>query len=149
MRGIIIERATPSNILDVFALFKESVKEGNLGKWTPEQMKEYYWALLNELADPHQLILLAKRGRTYWGYSHGSLGFRPSGTARVIFIRSVFVVGKKRKMGIGKQLIEHARGLCQKMGINTAEFMCDDNQVEYWSKKVRAVKKKNFMVIEG
>jgi L-amino acid N-acyltransferase YncA len=150
MKGVVIERATAGNILDVYALFKEMVREGEVldPKTTPEQVRAYYWQLLNELANPHELILLARRGRTYWGYFHGSLAFRPFGTARVIFIRSVFVSKKKRKMGIAKQLYESARGLCQKMGINTGEFMCDDKILEHWVKKVGAKKKFNFMVVE-
>jgi GNAT superfamily N-acetyltransferase len=150
MKGVVIERCTPSNILDVFILFKEMIKEGKQSFPAPsqDQLKAYYWQLLNELANPYEVILLARRGRTYWGFFHGSLAFRPFGVPRVLFIKSIFVAEKKRKLGIAKQLYETARGLCKQMGISHAEFMCEDNQVEYWSKKVKAKKALNFMVVE-
>jgi GNAT superfamily N-acetyltransferase len=150
MKGVVIERATPGNILDVFPLFKEMIKEGKQPYSRPssEQARAYYWQLLQELANPHELILLARRGRTYWGFFHASLAFRPFGTPRVLFIKSIFVAEKKRKMGISKQMYESAREMCQKMGISRAEFMCEDSQVEYWGKKVKAKRAFNFMVVD-
>lgn len=136
MKGVVIERAKPSNVLDIYALFKSSVKDGVWAAQTPnqEETKNYYFKILEESMLPTEFIFLARRGKAYWGYLQAQLCPGPWGRKPVMFIKMLYVVPKKRKLGIGKKLIGHLKNSCSQMGIDSIELMCQDENVEYYKK---------------
>ena len=151
MKGVIVERALTSNVLDIYALFKEGVKE-NLFDYqnpTPEQAKNYYFQLLRELSSPVNLFYIARRGRQYLGYIHGVLALRPyEQTNHLCFVNPLFVTAKKRKLGIGKKLTDRLKEDCRKMGVSRIELLCHDKMIDYWVKN-KAQKVMNLMILEA
>lgn len=144
-----IERAVPSNILDIYALAKAAVKEGAYNYPFPneQQLKSYYFTLLEELANPRELFFIARKGRQYLGFVHATLVQRPWGDSMVMFVKMNYVIGKKRKLGIGKQLADRMLEEGKRLGITKFEFMCNDEMLEFWSKKRGAKKLMNYMVV--
>lgn len=150
MKGVVIDRALPSNILDLYALFKAAVKEGAYRHQPPtdEQLKSYYFALLEELAHPRNLVYLARKGRQHLGFIQAQLVLSPWGGTHICFIKMHYVLPKKRKLGIGKKLLSRLSSDCKAMGVSTLELMCHDEMAGYWSKQ-KAKKVLNLMVLEA
>jgi predicted GNAT family acetyltransferase len=151
MIGVKIEKAMPSNLIDVYDLFKKAAKEGLFvyPQPTEEQIKEYYFMLLQELADPRTLVYIARKGKQFLGYVHGHIIQRPWGSPYMVFIKMCFVIDKKRKLGVSKDLVDKLVEDCKKMGVTTFEFMANDEMCDYWSKKRKARKVLNYMVVEA
>lgn len=150
MKGVVIERALPGNVLDVYSLFKEAIKQGAMAypKPTEDQVKGFYFTLLDELALRTNVILLARSRKQYVGYIHCSLVQRPFGPAHVAFIKGIFVTEKRRKNGIAQGLRDALFGALDQMGITTKEFLCHDDLVPYFEKKHGAKKVLNYMMVE-
>ena len=147
--GLRAVRAKPGNILDCFDIYKRSWKDGKvLPVLTEAQQKDYYWLLLNELADPSHVILLLQRGAKFYGMIHAialpvRLGHPPS-----MAVKMVYVLDSKRKRGGGKLLIDELIFLAGRFGIKNFEFLCPDEMVEYWGKKRKAKKVATYMTFE-
>jgi GNAT superfamily N-acetyltransferase len=151
MKGVNIIRAQPSNTIDVYDLYKKAFGEGVFAYPQPSQnqIKNYHWLLLEELNAPQNIIFLARKGRAYLGLVHGTIVPKVFGKHQYIcFIKMVYVADKRRKLGIGRELVSELKTLCKNMGVSAFEFMCEDNQVDYWAKEQKAQKKYNFMVVE-
>jgi GNAT superfamily N-acetyltransferase len=151
VKGISIIRAKPSNVLDAYDLYKRAFKEGVQQHPIPsaKETSEYHWQLLEELKRPEHIILLAKKGKAYLGIIHGIITQRSIGPKYVCFARIVFVLDKKRKLGVGKKLLEELTRVCAELGVTRCEFMCDDSLVEYWQKARGAKKISNYMIVEA
>jgi L-amino acid N-acyltransferase YncA len=149
MKGVKIERALPGNVLDVYALFKEAASQGFVyPQPTETQIKEHYFALLELLKNPYNIILLARRGRAYYGYAQASFMLRPFGQQKVIMVHTIFVTKNKRGLGIGRQMTDEIVVTAKKLGVSTIEGMCDDNNIVRFDKKYKAQKKLNFLSVE-
>lgn len=147
-----IERAKPSNILDIYALFKKAAKEGIYPEILNEDnIKDYYFRMCDpmngELVNPYHVFLLARRGRQYLGYLHAYMTSKPKSNKNVMFLELIYIDPKKRKLGVAKQLLDQFLGDCKKMKIPSIELLCKDELVPYWSKK-KAVKTCNAMRID-
>lgn len=141
LKGLKVERAKPSNAIDIFALLGNAAKEGVLeGKPNERQMKNYYFTgLLQELSDPLHLWLLARRGRGYVGFLHAVLlPGRWDGGVNHAALDLVFVPKEKRKRGIGRKLLEELKKEVENMGIKRIEFVCPGDQAEKWQKEYGA-----------
>ena len=138
MKGVQIIRALPGNCIDVYALLGHPFP-------TEDQARNYYYTLLMELQNPHEIMLLAKKGRAFYGYIHGTFTLRTFGEPRVMFIRSLYVTKNKRKLGIGRKLTEEMKSICQKLGVSTIEFMCQDELVSGFEKTLKAGRLKTLM----
>lgn len=151
MKGVKIIRARPSNVLDAYDLYKKAHREGVLRHPQPteEDLKEYYFVLLEELAQPTNVLLLAQKGRQFLGMIHMTVNFRPVGRQKLTaFVKAAYVIQSKRKLGVGKQLADAAMSFCRQSRIQSIEFLCDDKMLEFWSKKRGAEKVANYAVIE-
>lgn len=152
MKGCVVERAKPSNCIDLFPLIKSAAKEGLFyGKPPGEKtMKDYYYRLLlQELPNPAHFFYLAKRSRGYLGCLHAILvPDRWDGSIKTFWVDFAFVVDKRRQMGVGKKLIEQFKKDAEEMGIKNFEFLCPEDQVDRWSKKLGAQKKSVLMRAE-
>lgn len=153
MKGCVVERAKPSNCIDLFPLIKSAAREGHFYGKAPTDlaMKSYYFRLFGqELPNPLHFFYLAKRGRGYLGCLHAVPIFdRWDGTIKSLMVDFVFVVEKRRKMGVGKKLIEKFMKDAEEMGIRNFEFACPEDQVEMWSQKMGAKKKSVVMRVEN
>lgn len=150
MKGLKIERARPNNAIDIYALLSQAVTEGILpGKPTQRQIKSYYFAgLLNELASPAHIWVIAKRGRGYLGFAHAALlPGRWDGQIESVFVDLVFVSGHRRKHGIGRKLLDEIKKEVENLGIKRVEFLCPSDQMHYWSKERSANAKQVFMEV--
>jgi len=146
LSGVKVVKATPGNILDVFDLYKRQWKEKP--QLTPQQEKEYYWQLIEELASPSQVVLLMQKGARFLGFIHSFVVPKPNGQPPVLFVKTVYVLDSKRKRGNAKLLIDELVFMAGGFGIKKFDFVCDDEQVEYWSKKRKATKVANHMTFE-
>lgn len=154
MKGLKITRAQASNAIDVYALLKEWAKE-NKGKdlvvEVPSEKKlQYYFfaRLIPELQSPLNLVLLARRGRGYLGFLHALLvPGRWDGQIDSIFVDKVYVVSNRRKMGIGRRLLDELKKEAENMGIKRIELLADDELKAYGAKH-GAAQKSNFMRID-
>lgn len=141
MKGLKITRAQASNAIDVYALLKEWAKE-NKGKdlvvEVPSEKKlQYYFfaRLIPELQSPLNLVLLARRGRGYLGFLHALLvPGRWDGQIDSIFIDKIFVTANRRKMGIGRRLLDELKKEAENMGIKRIELLADAGSKAYWEK---------------
>ncbi len=150
IKGVKLERALPSNILDIYALYKMAHKEGKLMTPAPtdKELKDYYFTLLELLADQAlNYVYLARKGRMYIGFVQLRLSFRSLGPSPIMAITNLYVHPKKRKLGIGRALFQHGVDEMKKAGVNRFEFLCEDDLVAYYH-KIGAKKALNFMVVE-
>ncbi len=141
MKGLKIEKAKPSNAIDIFALLSQGQKEGLLpGKPSERQLKSYYFGrLLSDLGAPGHLWVMAKRGRGYLGFAHAKVqpGIWDAQVSSVT-IDLIFVVPNRRKNGIGRKLLDEIVKEVENLGIKRIEFVCPPEQVEYWQKARKA-----------
>ncbi len=150
MKGLKIERAKPSNSIDIYALLSAAQKEGILPeKPTERELKSYYFSrLLNEIASPGHFFFLAKRGRGYLGYAHGFiLPGRWGQSMTMAVIDHVFVVKNRRKLGIGRKLLDEMKKEIENTGIKRIVFSCPLDQVEYWGKARGATAFRSLMEV--
>lgn len=151
MKGCTIERAKPSNTIDIFPLVKKAAEEGkgifNGHQPTEKMLKEFYIRLyLGELTSPGHFYYLAKRGRGFLGILHAVLvPGRWDGATTMMVVDFVFVVKNRRNYGVGVKLIDRLIKDAEEMGIKEFEFVCPDDQVEKWQKKRGAKKLANLM----
>ncbi len=151
MKGLKIEKAKPSNVIDIYALLQEAVKEGCLvGKPTERQMKSYYFVgLLNEVDHPNHIWFVAKRGRGYLGFVHAVLiPGRWDGQVRSVAVDTVFVTKRRRKNGIGRKLLDEVKKEVQNLEIKRVEFVTPIDQVEMWTKKYSAKTESYIMGVD-
>lgn len=150
MKGVKIERAYPNNFIDVYALFKAMVKEGNYiyPQPTDAQIKDFCFRLLTILAEPNNLIYVARKGRQYLGFIYGMVVPRDFGPAYTGYVRMVYTDKKKRSLGVGKALADTLSDAFKELGIKTVEFSCHDDLQAYWSKKRGAKKVLNLMAVD-
>ena len=154
IKGVKIERAAPSNIIEVFRFYKqyyEEFGEAKSGKMkiTKADMTDFYFKLLYEfLPDPSHVIYLARRGKAYWGIIHAQIVSKPMlGSPMALFIHTVFIRKGKRKLGVGSKLADKIEEDAVNLNAKTIEFMCRDNLVEKWEKH-GAKKFLNYMIKE-
>lgn len=138
MKGCVVERAKASNTIDLYPLILKAVKEGLYPGPAPSEkvMKDFYFNLLTkELPSEFHFYYLAKRGRGYLGYLHAiPVPNRFDGSVSTFFVEILYVVEKRRKMGVGKKLITALKKDAENMGIKNFEFVCSDAQIEHWEK---------------
>lgn len=136
MKGLKIERAKPSNAIDIYALLKQAMEEGVLpGKPTERQIKAYYFTgLINDVANPTSIYLVAKRGRGYLGFLHATI-LTKWGTNHEVLVTQIYVTKNRRKNGIGRKLLDELKKQVENLGIRRIEFACPLDQVEYWAKE--------------
>lgn len=154
MKGLKIIRAEPSNAIDVYALLKEWAKE-NKGKDflfeipSEKKLQYYFFArLIPELQSPLNMFFLARRGRGFLGMLHAMLvPGRWDGQIDSIFIDKVYVVPGRRKMGVGRRLLDELKKEAENMGIKRIELLADDELKAYWAKH-GAAQKSNFMRVD-
>lgn len=151
MKGLKIEKAKPSNVIDIYALLQEAQKEGILpGKPTPRELKSYYIrTLLQTVGGPGHIYFLAKRGRGYLGFVHAFIAASQwTGVASHVVVNYIYVVGKRRKNGIGKKLLDELKKEVQDLGIKRVEFSCPTIQAGDWSKSQGADSKRVIMEVD-
>lgn len=151
MKGLKVQKAAPSNSIDIYALLKEALKEGLLvGKPSERALQQYYFTrLIDELCHPHHFWFIARRGRGYLGFVHALMvPGRWDGTVDSLVVDLVFVTKNRRKHGIGRKLLEELKKEAQNMGIRKFEFVCPDNLVEHWKLTQGAAKIMNVMRVE-
>lgn len=136
MKGLKIERAKPSNAIDIHALLKLAAQEGLLpGRPTDNQLKTFYFTtLLSDMTNPNSIYLVAKRGRGYLGFCHAMV-LTKWGTSHEVLISQIFVTKNRRKNGIGRKLLDELKKQVENLGIRRIEFACPLDQVEYWAKE--------------
>lgn len=150
MKGLKIEKAKPSNAIDIYALLTSGQKEGLLpGKPSERQLKSYYFGrLLSELGAPGHIWFIAKRGRGYLGFAHAVLlPDRWDGLVGSVFVDLVFVVQNRRKLGVGRKLLDEIKKEVENLGIKKIEFVCPADQAQYWSKERSANTKQVLMEV--
>ncbi len=152
MKGVKIKQALLGNAIDIYALLKEAVKEGMFpADQTPNQRElEHYYltGLLEELRNLTHRYYIAQRGRGFLGYAHIIvMPDRWNRSELSILIETVFVVKKRRKMGIGKALVDEVKKLAQDNGIKNIVLLAKDDMIDYWSKQ-GAEKLSNYLRIE-
>lgn len=141
-----VVKATAGNILDVFDMYKRQWKEKPV--LSEQQEKEYYWQLIDELANPAHVVLVIQKGIRFFGFIHSFIIPKPNGQPPSLFVKTIYVLDSKRKRGNAKLLIDELIFMAGGFGIKKFDFVCDDDQVEYWSKKRKAKKITNHMTIE-
>lgn len=152
MKGLVVERANPSNTIDLFPLMRQAAKEGVYPGPPPTDLhlKQFYFRLLKEiLPNPHHYVYLAKRGRGYLGYCHAIfVPGRWNGQIDKVVVDMIFVVEKRRNYGIAKKLLEQLREDAENLGIKKIEFLAKDELLEKWTKKYNAKRLANAMRVE-
>lgn len=153
MKGLKIERATPSNAIDIYALYKQAAKEKVWSHDNPtdKQLEQYYFQtmILRDLPSPHHFFYLAKRGRGFLGVLHAFvLPRRWDGHVDRLFVDIIYVTEKRRKMGIGKKLIEELKKQADNMNIKRIEFLADDKTAKYYEEKLKAKPITQYMGVE-
>jgi GNAT superfamily N-acetyltransferase len=116
MKGVTVELAKESNLIDVYALVKKAAKEGCYSEMpTDEELKKHYIQIYNKLRMPGHFIFLAKRSRGYVGFLHAYMvPGRWDGTIDTIMVDMIYVVEKRRKNGIGLKLVKAIKELASK-----------------------------------
>lgn len=149
LSGMRVVRAKPGNILDCYGVYKKIWKGPfAVPALNENQQKDYYWTLLEELANQGHLILLLQRGSRYFGMVHAVISSKPLGQPPALFVKAIHVDESKRNRGGGKLLLDELAFLAGRFGIKTFDFFCADDQVEYWAKKRKAKKVANLMTVE-
>ena len=150
MKGIKIERAKPSNCVDIYALYSEFYKEFSdkiypkIGK---RERENYYCSLIEWLKPTSNcMFYLARKGRRYVGFIHSQCYINPFGQFEMNTL-SCFVQKGKRKLGIGKDLAEKTIEEAKNIGISVIKLNCQDNLLEQWG-KFGAKKVSNVMIKE-
>lgn len=154
MKGLKIVRALPSNGLDIYALLKQAMEEKIFpDSPTSKQLEEYYLTKLisYELTSPMNFWYVAKRGRGFLGCLHAVIMPRrwDSGPPDQMFLELVYVTEPRRKMGIGKKLIDELIKDAENMGIKKIDLLAYDKVFDgYWAKKRDSKKVANLGRIE-
>lgn len=150
MKGLTVIRAMPSNAIDIYPLLEQAAKEGVFDDSpTGRDLKNYYFNLLNELKSDFHFWYLAKRGRGFLGFLHAvAMPRRWDGQISSLFIDTVFVVENRRKMGIGRKLIDELMKDADHIGIKRFEFASPEDQTEHWVKELKAKKSKVAMRVD-
>jgi len=148
LKGLKVERATPGNVIDYYALLKEAAKEDALvhPRLSVEDVRQCYFGLVDELSDPSKIILLARKGRMFAGYFSSTIIRRDKYLA---VINQIYVIPKRRKLGVGIKLWQAFDDQMKANGISRYEFLCKDEDVDYVKKKWKADKTLNFMVVDN
>jgi GNAT superfamily N-acetyltransferase len=152
MKGLKIERAAPSNAIDIYALLKEAATEKcfPLNNPTGKQLEQYYFQtlIINELPNPLHFWYLAKRGRGFLGLLHCyAVPGRWDGKIDTLFVDILYVVEKRRKMGIGKKLIEEMKKEAENVGIKRLHFLAEPKVEKLWRDREGAKKKTSIMEV--
>ena len=150
MKGVKVYRCEPSDNIEILKLLKDAIKEGVFPdeKPTPQQLRIYNFEglLQNELPNPNHFWLLAKRAKGRWGILHAYVvPNRWDRRLDRIFVDLAFVRSDKRKLGIGKKLIDDLFERAQNIGITKIEFLAKDKESEMWIKERGAEKVSNLM----
>jgi GNAT superfamily N-acetyltransferase len=148
MKGVVIERARPSNTIDVYPLIKEAAKEGAYPvPVSKKQVEDFYYRMFTqELPNEGHFYYLARRSKGFLGLLHAVIvPSRWDGSGTTMWIDLVYVRDHRRKCGIGKMMIDRLMEDAEKLGIKNFEFLCPDDQVEMWTKKRGAKSASVFM----
>lgn len=151
MKGLKIERAKPSNAIDIYPLLEKCMKGGHfVDDPSLKELKNYYFAnLIPELGSPMHFWYLARRGKGFYGFLHAIVVPRRwDGTPESMFVDTVFVQENKRKLGIGAKLIDELQKDAENIGVRKLEFLCPEDQLEMWSSKRSAEKVNSVMRID-
>lgn len=138
MKGLKVIKAAPSNAIDIYALLKEANKEKVLeGRPNEKQLQNFYFGVLTgQLASPIHRWFLARRGRGYLGYLHAV--FIPNqftGNVEYCYVDSIFVVKKRRKMGIARKMLEEFEKEIDNIGVRTMRLDVPKDDIGYWEKR--------------
>lgn len=149
MKGLKVMRAQPSNAIDVYPLLEKAAKEGVFFDIPKDKdIKNQYFKTLDELKSPYHFWYLAMRGRGYLGFVHAvAVPSRWTGQFEHMIVDAIYVADHRRKMGIGKMLIQELKQEAENIGIRRIEFVCSDEQIDMW-KKSGAAKTRNLMRVE-
>lgn len=153
MKGLKIDRATPSNAIDIHALLTEAANEKVFSVENPNkrQLQQYYFQKLipQELTNPMHFWYLARRGRGFLGVLHAfAIPGRWDGAISSLFVDLVFVVENRRSLGVGKELIKRLCQDAEDIGIKTFDFLAEDKVADKWIKEFSAKKISNLMRVE-
>lgn len=151
VKGLKVVIAKPSNGIDIYALMKEAREEGLLeGRPTAKQLQSFYFGpLVGQLTSPIHRWYLARRGRGYLGYLHAV--FVPSaydGNIEYVYIDSFFVVKKRRKMGVGRKLLDELKKQADNLGVRTLRLQGTKEEIEYFKKGAEAQEIKTLLEIK-
>lgn len=149
MKGLVIHRAKASNTVDLFPLVRQAAKEGAYPGPSPTEsaLKQYYFKLLTvELPNELHFFYLARRGRGHLGFLHAiAVPGQWDGKIDSMYVNMVWSKPTKRKMGVGKKLLDQLIEDAENLGIKKFEFLSKDDLVDYWVKKRSAKKVSNLM----
>lgn len=153
MKGLKVERAQPSNAIDIYALLKLAAEDGAFHEQTPssKQLQQYYFQKLIpfEVMTPSHFWYLAKRGRGFLGLLHAFIvPGRWDGEINTIYVDLVYVVEHRRNRGIAKELLKKLKEDAEDIGIKKFEFLAVDKVQEKWVKDWKATKISNYMRVE-
>jgi len=137
IKGVKVERAKPSNIVDITAMVREYAKESKGIKlypiYTDADVEEYTFHALEAIKSPNNIYLLARRGRSYWGFVHGRVYRRPYGSPVLcMYVEMLHVLKAKRKLGVGNLLADSIEKEARKLGVGAIELMCKDELIKKW-----------------
>lgn len=139
MQGVKIERAVPSNNIDIYPLYLDFIKESEgANKPYPKipqaiQRKFYQDILFRAFEDPNQIMWLARRGKTYMGFAHAHILPRPP-KGYILYIHTLFVQKHRRKLGIAKLLADAMESEARNLGLSAIELMCTPLLSPKWEK---------------
>jgi GNAT superfamily N-acetyltransferase len=150
MKGLKIVRATGQNSIDIYPLLQKAAEEkALLSNPSPKQLKDFYFGgLLRQLGAHFQLHywFLARRGRGYLGVLHAQI--MPGlwdGSIDTMVVTLVYVTKSRRKLGVGRKLIDALLKEAENLGIKHIQFLCPEDLTEYWVKERGAQKLANLM----
>jgi GNAT superfamily N-acetyltransferase len=152
MKGLKIERAKPSNAIDIYALLKKAVQEGVYPGQQPtdKELRQFYLGQLlqSHLPSPYHFYYLARRGRGFLGYLHAVANPNYwTGEFDCLFIELIFVAEKYRKKGVAKKLLDHLHEEAEDMGVKRLDLFSVDHNLKFWEKH-GAAKLTSLMRIE-
>jgi GNAT superfamily N-acetyltransferase len=139
MKGLRIDRATPSNAIDIYALLKQAAQERVYPVSNPnaKQLQNFYLGRLLqlELPSPYHFYYLAKRGRGFLGLLHAvAIPGRWDGNVDTMLIELLFVAKKYRKKGVAKKLLETLRKEAENVGVRHLDLASVDDNLKFWGK---------------
>lgn len=137
MKGVKIERAMPSNNIDIYPLYLEFIKESGNKPYpviNPQIQRKFFQdVLIRGFSDPNQIFLTARRGKSYWGFAHAAILPRPP-VGYILYIHTLFVQKHKRKLGIAKDLADALESEARNLGLGAIELMCTPALTLKWEK---------------
>jgi len=153
MKGLKVIRATGQNAIDIYPLLVKASEEKALpSNPSSKQLKDFYFGgLLKQLGVHYQFHywFLARRGRGFLGVIHAQIIPGPwDGSIETLVVTLIYVTKGRRKMGVGRKLVDAVLKEAENIGIKNIQFLCPDDAMEYWQKERDAKKVSNLMRVD-